>query len=38
MSVRIWLIVWVRDLMAERRTTRRDRMASTMPSRVFGRP
>ncbi|MER6162570.1 hypothetical protein ABT147_45045 [Streptomyces sp. NPDC001868] len=26
------------DLMAERRTTRRDRMASTMPSRVFGRP
>ncbi len=31
-----WLIVWVRALTALRRVTRRMRMASTMPSRVFG--
>ncbi|MDX3224670.1 hypothetical protein [Streptomyces sp. ME19-01-6] len=36
--VRIWLMGWVRDFTAERRTTRRERMASTIPSRVLGVP
>jgi hypothetical protein len=33
-----WLIAWVRPFMALRRATRRVRIASTRPSRVFGMP
>ena len=37
-SPRIWLIAVVRPRLAERRATRRARIASTAPFRVFGSP